>query len=252
MDLKLKDKIVILTGGTGGIGKHIALDFLMEEAIVILLHRNEEKFEKTKKWLSEEVATEGRLFGVCTTITDTKVIPEVIKSVAKAHGSIDVLVNCAGFALEAPFLMLDEETIEKTIDINFRSPLYLSKAVLRYMIKQKSGNIVNVSSVSTHAWGRGITVYASAKAALERFTKTLAQEVGKKKVRINVVCPGVIDTDMSTNLRSVAGDIILTSTALKKYGQPAEVSKSVLFLASEETASFITGHVLHVDGGFNL
>ncbi|HFB99401.1 MAG TPA: SDR family oxidoreductase [Phaeodactylibacter sp.] len=154
--------------------------------------------------------------------------------------------------MEAPLLLLEDEMIEQMIDVNFRSPLYLSKAVLKHMIRKKSGNIVNISSASTHAWGRGIVVYASAKAALERLTQTLAQEVGKKNIRINAVCPGVVDTKMSSNLRSVAGDIITMETALKRYGHPKEISKAVLFLASEETASFITGVVLNVDGGFNL
>ncbi len=252
MNLKLNDKIVVITGATGGIGQYITLDFLREGAIPVLLYRNEDKLKNLKEWLAEQVGTEGRIFAYNTSITDTKSITEVVKKIIAAHGQIDVLVNCAGFAVEAPFLMLDEEAIERMLDVNLRSPLYLSKAVLRYMMRKKSGNIINISSASTHVWGRGIAVYASAKAGLERLTQTLAQEVGKKKVRINAVCPGVIATEMSTNLRSVAEEIILTSTALQKYGIPQEVAKSVLFLASEETASFITGHVLNVDGGLGL
>lgn len=163
-----------------------------------------------------------------------------------------ILINCAGYSVESPFLLLEDDQIERMIELNFKSPLYLIKAVLRPMLKQKSGNIISISSASTHGWGRGITVYASAKAALERLTKTIAQEVGKKNIRINVVCPGVIDTTMSKQLRSVAGDILMHSTSLKRYGRPNEISKAVLFLASDVMSSFITGHILKVDGGFNL
>ncbi len=252
MKLHLDHKIVLLTGGTGGLGSHISLDFLKEQAIVILLYRNEKKFNKLSDWLAAQVPIDGRLFGIQASITDNQSIQQAVRQVIKAHDRIDVLVNCAGYAMEAPFSLLEEEDIEQMIDVNYKAPLYLSKAVLRYMLRQKAGSIINITSVSTHAAGRGITVYASAKAGLERLTQVLALEFGKKNIRINAVCPGVIDTDMSKNLRSVAEKYILEGTALKRYGQSQEVSKAVLFLASEETASFITGQTINVDGGFYL
>ena len=252
MDLKLKDKVVILTGGTGGIGSAIALDFLLEEAKLILLYRNETKKDKLLVELEKQVIVKDRIECIKIDIMDKKAIYDEVKSIFKKYGQIDVLINCAGFAHERPFMMLTDDEMDDMIDLNFKSPLWLTKAVLRPMIKQKSGNIINISSLSTHAFGRGITVYAAAKAALERFTQTLAQEVGKKNIRVNVVCPGVIDTEMSNNIRSILSEVILQSTSLQKYGLPHEVSKSCLFLASDEMSSFVNGQILKVDGGFNL
>lgn len=252
MDLKLKNKVVLITGGTGGIGSAIVEDFLKEGAKVILLYRNEDKKNKLFHYLLESTGSIDKLTGVKLDITNKEQIRLAIEDILGIHQCIDVLVNCAGFANEKPFLMLQDDEIDHMLELNFTSALWLSRAVLRPMFKQRRGSIINISSLSTHAWGRGITVYAAAKAALERFSQTLAQEVGKKGIRVNVVCPGVIETDMSINVRSALSDIILQSTASNKYGKPKEVSKAVVFLASEETASFINGHILKVDGGFNL
>lgn len=252
MNLKLNDKVVILTGGTGGIGSAIALDFLLEGSKLILFYRNEEKKDKLLGELANQVDVEQLVDPIKINILDKKEINETVSEIRKKYGRIDVLINCAGFAHERPFMLLTDDEMDDMIDLNFKSPLWLTRAVLRPMIKQKAGNIINISSLSTHAYGRGITVYAAAKAALERFTQTLAQEVGKKNIRVNVVCPGVIHTEMSNNIRSILGDVILLSTSLKKYGLPHEVSKACLYLASDEMSSFVNGQVLKVDGGFNL
>lgn len=252
MDLKLKDKVVILTGGTGGIGSAIALDFLLEGAKLILFYRNEAKKDKLLVELAQHVEVKDCVESIKINILDKDAINDTVKSLRLKYGRIDVLINCAGLAHERPFMLLSDEEVDDMIDLNLKSPLWLTRAVLKPMIKQKSGNIINISSLSTHAFGRGITVYAAAKAALERFTQTLAQEVGKKNIRVNVVCPGVIETDMSNNIRSILSDVILMSTSLQKYGLPHEVSKACLFLASDEMSSFVNGHVLKVDGGFNL
>ncbi len=251
MNLELEYKVVVLTGGTGGVGRSIALAFLLEESTVVVLHRNDEKYKKLQTWLKGQVSID-KLMGIKTNILDPNRIQETMKNIAQQYARIDILINCAGYAQEAPFLMLEDEGIDKMLDINLKSPIYLSRAVLRYMMKQRAGSIINISSVSSRKGGRGISVYASAKAGLERFTKVLAQEVGRKNIRVNAVCPGVIDTEMSLPLRERIGGSIIENTALEKYGSPSDVAKAVLFLASEKMASFITGHVLNVDGGFSL
>ncbi len=251
MNLELENKIVVLTGGTGGVGRSIALAFLQEKSKVIVLHRNEEKYALLQKWLEPKVGID-HLVGIKTSILEPRTIEETMKTIYQQQGRIDVLVNCAGYAKEAPLLMLEDDSIDKMFDVNLKSPLYLSRSVLRYMMKQREGSIINISSVSTRRGGRGIAVYAAAKAGLERFTKVLAQEVGRKNIRVNAICPGVIDTEMSLPLRDRMGEDILKNTALEKYGNPSDVAKAVLFLASEKMASFITGHVLNVDGGFSL
>ena len=162
------------------------------------------------------------------------------------------MVNCAGYAVEMPFLMLDEEQIKTQIQINYTAPMLLMKAVLKPMFINKGGSIINISSATASTFGRGVAVYGSAKAGLDRFTKIIAQEVGRKNIRVNSVSPGIIDTQMSQELIKRGKDNITDFTALSKIGKPEDVAKAVLFLASNETAGFITGHIMHVNGGIFL
>jgi len=245
MDLKLRDKIVLITGATGGIGKQIAEDFLKEGAQVVSVYRNLEKFEKLK---SENPSIKGYQ---CDLLKSEQ-IKEMIKQVVNDHKRIDVLVNCAGAVIEAPFAIVDEDQIEKMLDINLKAVMYLTKAVLKPMVLQKEGSIVNVSSITAQKGGRGIVAYASAKAGLDAFTRSLAIEMGRKNIRVNGVRPGAISTDMSKTLKERAENYIAEATILGRFGKPKEVSKGVLFLASNETASFITGTSLNIDGGFML
>ena len=138
------------------------------------------------------------------------------------------------------------------ININLKSPMLFSQAVLKPMFKQKSGCIINVTTVATHKAGRGIVAYASAKAGLDTFTRTLAQEVGRKNIRVNTIRPGIIKTEMSKQILENLGDYIVESTAINRIGNPADISAVALFLASEKTSSFINGTNINVDGGFSL
>lgn len=251
MNLELEDKVVILTGGTGGIGAAIASEFLEEKAILILIYRNDKKYQALREKLLAQYPA-AKLFGYQASITDEAVIKTTISSILQAHKRIDVLVNCAGMAIEKPFLLMDDGEYELIESINFKSPVMLSKAVLRPMFKQRQGNIVNITSVSGTSAGRGIVLYASFKAALNRFTETLAQEVGKKSIRINAVSPGIVETEMANQVITVAGDQIKERTCLQRYGLPHEISKTVVFLASDKAASYITGQIFHVNGGMNL
>ncbi|OIQ37758.1 MAG: hypothetical protein BM555_00030 [Crocinitomix sp. MedPE-SWsnd] len=245
MDLKLQDKIVLITGATGGIGRQIAEDFEKEGAKVLVVYRNLQKFEK----LTEANPT---ITGYHCDLLKTDDIKKMIKLIVEDHKRIDILVNCAGAVVEAPFAIVDEDQIEKMLDINLKSVMYLTKAILKPMVLQKEGSIVNVSSITAQKGGRGIVAYASAKAGLDAFTRSLAIEMGRKNIRINGVRPGAISTDMSKTLKERAENYIAEATILGRFGNPKEVSKGVLFLASNETASFITGTTLNIDGGFML
>ncbi|MFT6246214.1 MAG: 3-oxoacyl-[acyl-carrier protein] reductase [Salibacteraceae bacterium] len=249
MNLKLDNKVVLITGGTGGIGSQIVADFLTENAIVVCLIRNEAKMDVLKENLQNIGVSAVKLHSMKCNLLDYENIKDVVKEVQQKFSTIDVLVNCAGAAYEAPFALINQDQIDSMIDLNLRSPIYLCQAVLRAMYKQKSGCIVNISSISATKKGRGITVYASAKAGLETFTRTLSQEIGRKNIRVNCIRPGLIDTEMSEGVLEIAEDIIKNQTALGRPGLPSEVSKSVLFITSEETASYITGESITVDGG---
>jgi NAD(P)-dependent dehydrogenase (short-subunit alcohol dehydrogenase family) len=249
MNLGLKDKIVVITGGTGEIGSKIVEDFLIEEAIVICLVREISRAENIKLMLQEKcISIENLFFYQCNLLDYSDLRNNVLKIVAE-FSRIDVLVNCAGFANEVPFALLEKDQIDAMIALNLNSPIYLTQLVLKSMFKQKNGNIVNVSSVSAIKKGRGIVVYAAAKAGIESFTRALAAEVGRKNIRVNCIRPGIIKSQMSEPVIERIGSGIKTMTNLERVGNASEVSKMVLVLSSNEVSSYITGECITIDGG---
>lgn len=249
MDLELSNKVVVMTGATGGIGGQIALDFLAEGAVVVCLIRNKTKMENLTQLVLSQNLDANLLHAFDCNLLDYSQIKTVIAEIKNQFKTIDVLINCAGYAEEYPFGLIDDKQIEKMLDFNLKSPMFLSHAVLKPMFQQKSGCIINISSASTVKKGRGIVAYASAKAGLETFTRTLAQEVGRKKIRVNCIRPGIIETQMSKNVMFRLAAEIKTYSSLGRAGKVDEISKTALFLASEKTASYITGECITIDGG---
>ncbi len=249
MNLGLKNKVVIITGGTGGIGSQIVTDFLNERAIVVCLVRNPTKMEKLKVALNQQQVPTSELHSYSCDLMDYENIKFTMLQISKDLKRIDVLVNCAGFALEYPFALINESQIDSLINLNFKSPILLCQAVLKYMYKNKEGSIINISSVSSVKKGRGIAVYASAKAGLDAFTRTLAIEVGRKNIRVNCIRPGIIETNMSKGVRDRMGETIKSTTSLNRPGTPNEISNMVLFMASSQASSYLTGECINIDGG---
>lgn len=252
MNLMLQNKVVLVTGATGGIGKQICADFLKEKSIVAAVYRNEKKYSDLKLFLQDQGIELINLLGLKINSLDKTEIDAAVKSLVSDHKTVDVLINCAGSSLEVPFAMMEEKDIAQTIDINLKSPMFYAQAVLRPMFKQKSGAIINISTIATHKAGRGIVVYASAKSGIDSFTRTLAQEVGRKNIRVNCIRPGVIDTTMSQPLMARTGGKIVDMTALNRLGKPEDISAAALYLASEKLSAFVSGTCLNVDGGLNL
>lgn len=249
MSLNLDNKVVIITGATGGIGGEIAIDFLKEKSIVICLYRNEFKMEKFKSELAEKNIPIKNLHGYKCDLLNYVEICSVVKKVYNKFEKINVLINCAGFTKESPFALLNESEISHTIDLNLKSPMMVTHAILKTMFKQKSGSIINISSVSAVKKGRGIVVYATAKSGLENFTRTLAYEVGRKNIRVNCIRPGLIETNMSGPVINRIKDQVKEISSLGRLGQPKEISKMATFLASDVTSSYITGECISIDGG---
>lgn len=250
MDLKIVDKVVVLTGGTGGIGRQICLDFLKEGAIIVCAVRRSNKLEALVDWISEQGQDTTNLHYFECDLLSSESIKVFIKQTIEKFDRLDILVNCAGAVEEMPFAMMDEKRITEIVDLNLKSTMLISQAVLRPMFKQKSGSIINISSITAIRGGRGIVPYAAAKAGMDSFTRTLASEVGKKGIRVNGIRPGAIKTAMSEPLEARIQEFIPNAMIMGRFGKPEEVSKGVLFLASEETASYITGSFINIDGGY--
>jgi 3-oxoacyl-[acyl-carrier protein] reductase len=249
MNLELNNNVVVITGGTGGIGSEIVAEFLNEDAIVICLIRSESKMALLKEVLLNRNISILNLFSYQCNLIDYGGIKIIINKILKEFKRIDTLVNCAGYAKEYPFALLSESQISNMIDLNLKSPIMLTQAVLKSMFRQRSGSIVNISSIASVSKGRGIVSYASSKAGIETFTRTLAMEIGRKNVRINCIRPGVIETKMSGNIKEVLNNNVGEFNSLGRTGNPNEISKMTTILASDQVSSYITGECITIDGG---
>jgi len=253
MDLKLQNKVVIVTGANGAIGSGICRAFLKEDALVIPFYRGQiSKLNFLYEWLKENHLATEKIFPVEVDLESNDSLKRAIDSVLESFDHIDILVNNAGWTVEKPFLVITDEEWDRMISINLTSVARLSRLVMKVMLERKQGAIVNISSTVANSFGRGVSAYASAKAAVNRLTEVLALEMGKKGLRVNTVCPGVIDSPMSEWMIHRLDQHIRERTPLRRIGTVDEVAPAVLFLASEATASFITGQHIYVNGGVNI
>jgi 3-oxoacyl-[acyl-carrier protein] reductase len=248
----LEGKTAIITGGSKGIGKAIATAFSEAGASVALAARGREDLDQAAK---EIEAAGGRALAVPTDVTDPKQAQRLVERTVAELGTVDILVNNAG---AAPFLStVDQirlEGFDKYFRINFNGAVHCTKAVAPILLAKAEGCVLNVSSVAGFIASPGLTYYASAKAALISFTRTVAQEWAPYRVRVNAVAPGWVETEMNEPARQMIPEFnerVLGSIPLGRWGTPEDVAGAALFLCSP-AASFITGSVLVVDGGQTL
>lgn len=244
----LKEKVVIVTGAGRGIGRAIAARLAAEGARVAIADLDGESAKTT----AQEIG--GGSLGIRLDITDSESIQSGVAEIEKTLGPIDVLVNNAGWDKGEPFIASTEETWDRVIAINLRGPITMTRAVLDGMIERRSGKIVSISSDAGRVGSSGEAVYSGAKAGIIGFSKTLAREMARYGLQVNVVCPGPTDTQLFADF---AGDNVKLKDALKRaiplgrLGEPDDVAGAVAFLASED-ANFITGQTLSVSGGLTM
>ncbi len=248
----LQGKTAIITGASKGIGKAIARKFAAAGASVALAARGREELEQTAKEIEGEG---GRARAIPTDVTDVGQVASLVDRTIAELGTVDILVNNAG---AAPFLStLDQirlEGFEKYFRLNFNGAVHCTKAVAPVLMAKSDGCVLNVASVAGFIASPGLTYYASAKAALISFTRTVAQEWAAYGVRVNALAPGWIETEMNEPARQMIPEFnrrVLDSIPLGRWGTPEDVAGAALFMCSS-AASFITGSVLVVDGGQTL
>lgn len=235
-------KTVIVTGSSRGIGRAIAYAFANAGHNVVLNGRK----EISKEQLSELSHFGGEIFTCIGDISDPDFASRLIKETKDKFGSVDVLINNAGITRDNLLLRMTEEEFDQTIDINLKGTFYTTKVASKYMLKQKSGCIINLASVVGQVGNAGQANYAASKAGIIGFTKSVARELAPRGITVNAIAPGFVDSDMTDVLSDKVKETILTQIPLKRLGQPEEVAEAALFLSNQK---YITGQVINVDGG---
>ncbi|MCX7025214.1 MAG: 3-oxoacyl-[acyl-carrier-protein] reductase [Spirochaetes bacterium] len=249
MDKLLKDKMAIVTGGSKGIGRAIVETFAREGATVTYLSRS---LAEDHDYLQTTAAENGgSVAWISCDVADEKSVENALEQTIKAKGRIDVVVNNAGVTRDGLVFRMSLEDWNAVITTNLTSAFLVSRIAARHMIKQRSGSIINVTSVVGITGNGGQTNYSSSKAGLIGFTKSLAREVASRGVRVNAVAPGFIETAMTDGIPAEAKEKLKASIPLGRTGKPAEVASVVAFLASD-MASYITGEIIKIDGGMAM
>jgi 3-oxoacyl-[acyl-carrier protein] reductase len=244
----LDKKVALVTGAAQGIGAAIAERLAAEGAAVAVVDINREKAEETAARL-RQLGVEAQAYQV--DVSNTEAVKQVTAEIVKRFGRVDILVNNAGITRDGLLLTMSEQDWDLVIAVNLKSIFNFTKAVSRQMIRQKSGSIVNVSSVVGLMGNPGQINYAASKAGVIGATKSSAKELASRNIRANAVCPGYIQTAMTERLDEKAKQALIEYIPAKALGLPADVANAVLFLASD-LASYVTGETLRVDGGMAM
>ncbi len=242
---QLENTVCLVTGASRGIGRAVAMALRDQGATVIGTATSEAGSESISEYLQKD-GQAGR--GLVLNVTDNNSVESVLKSINEENGAPTVLVNNAGITRDNLLLRMTEEDWDAVIDTNLKSVFRMSKACLRGMTKARTGRIINIASVVGATGNAGQANYASAKAGLVGFSKSLAQEVASRNITVNVVAPGFIQTDMTDSLSEQQRDSLLQKIPLGRLGLPEDIAAAVVFLASP-SAEYITGTTMHINGG---
>lgn len=242
--VKLNDQVALITGSSRGIGKATAIALANEGAKVVVNYaRNSEAANAVVK---EIIENGGEAIAVSGDVSQPEAVDNLIKTTMDKWGRIDILVNNAGITRDTLMLRMKLEQWQEVINLNLTGVFLCCKAVSKIMLKQRSGRIINISSVAGQMGNPGQVNYSAAKAGVIGLTKTLAKEFASRGVTVNAVAPGFIETDMTSDLKA---DDILKHIPLGRYGKPEEIAGMIKFLAGDVASNYITGQIFNVDGG---
>ncbi len=247
--MKLEGRVALVTGGSRGIGRAIVERLTREGAkVAFIYHSNTEAADEVVATLKDDG---HEAVAIQADAADHEQADQVVKDVIDKWGKIDILVNNAGIIRDGLLATMEPANWQAVIDTNLGSVYNFCHAVMRPMMSERYGRIVNISSVSAEYGNQGQVNYAASKGGMQGLTRCLATEIGRRNITVNAVAPGFIATDMTEAIRNAAEGEIKKRIPVRRLGQPEDIAAAVLFLASDD-ASYITGHVLTVDGGLTL
>jgi len=247
--MRVSGKIALVTGGSRGIGRSIVETLAREGAKVAFVYKGSQ--DAANALAADLTAKGSEVVAIQGDVSSTEDADRIVAEVVAKWGRLDILVNNAGIIKDGLLAMMERDAWQAVIDTNLTGVYNFCHAAVRQMMGQRYGRIVNMSSVAAEYGNQGQVNYAASKGGIQGLTRCLATEIGKRKITVNAVAPGFIETDMTEAVRNLGGDKIVDNVPLKRLGKPEDIANAVLFLASDE-ASYITGVTLTVDGGMTL
>lgn len=245
----LENKVVLVTGAGRGIGRAIAIALAEEGAEVIVNYNGSEERAKEVKQTIEENGGKASIYK-CN-VSDFEACETMIREIVKEHGHLDILVNNAGITKDGLIMKMKEEDFDRVLNVNLKGTFNTIRHSARQMLKQRSGKIINISSVSGILGNVGQANYAASKAGVIGLTKTMARELGSRGITVNAIAPGFVDTEMTEVLSEEIRENACKQIILGRFGKPEDIANVAVFLASDK-ADYITGQVISVDGGMNV
>ena len=245
----LENKVALVTGAGRGIGRAIAIALAEEGAEVIVNYNGSEERAKEVKQTIEENGGKASIYK-CN-VSDFEACETMIREIVKEHGHLDILVNNAGITKDGLIMKMKEEDFDRVLNVNLKGTFNTIRHSARQMLKQRSGKIINISSVSGILGNVGQANYAASKAGVIVLTKTMARELGSRGITVNAIAPGFVDTEMTEVLSEEIRENACKQIILGRFGKPEDIANVAVFLASDK-ADYITGQVISVDGGMNV